>query len=225
MIEIIRFFSKYSPWVYLILGIGFLLALRKLLLDMREKRDLVFGLEREITNQRIGQSVASLIMIGLILVGEFILVVFLAPGLPAISLLTTPTVNPLLIPQSSINPSQLTIIAQTPIANSTQEQSSGCIPGQIMFTEPVGGQIIQGKITLVGTAVIPNFGFYKYEYTLQGNTTWSTILASREQVINGELGYWDTSELTPGDYQLRLVVSDNTGTELPACIVPVQINK
>jgi len=72
---------------------------------------------------------------------------------------------------------------------------------------------------------VPNFGFYKYEYAAQGSETWSTILAGNKPVIAGILGTWDTTEITPGDYQLRLVVSDNTGVELPACIIHVRVVK
>jgi hypothetical protein len=225
MIEIIRFFSQNSLWVNIILIIGLLVALRRLLLSLHEKRDLVFGLEREITHRRVVKSVASIVIFALLLVGEFMLVTILSPGLPSTLLITTPTINPLLIPQSTISSSQGTVVAQTPTINSTQVQTTGCIPGQIMFTEPVAGQIIQGEITLMGTADIPNFGFYKYEYAPQGSTTWSTIMASRDAVNNGELGYWNTTELTPGDYQLRLVVSDNKGSELPSCIVPVRVSQ
>jgi hypothetical protein len=220
MIEIVQFFSKYSPWVYLILIVGFLVAIRSLFMTLREKRNLVFGLEREITHRRVVQSVTSLIIIGLLLFGEFTLVTFLSPVLPASTLITTPTINPLLIPQSTINPGQGT----TPV-DATQIQATGCIIGQIMITEPKAGQEIRGEITLIGTADIPNLGFYKYEYAPQGSETWLTILAGGEAVIDGKLGFWDTSELIPGDYLLRLVVFDNINTELPTCIIPVRVIK
>jgi len=223
MLEIIRFFSNNLIWIYLLLTVGLIIVLSKLIRDVREKRNQVFGLEIEITHRRVVQSVASLIIITLLMIGEFIIIVFLSPGIPSISLVTTPTINPLLVPQSTLMIGQGTETIQPPGSNSSQTKVIGCIPGQIMVKEPTGGQTITGKVTLVGTADIPNFGFYKYEYTSQENQTWSTILASRDPVIDGELGYWDTTELTPGDYQLRLVVTDNNGNDLPACIVPVRI--
>ncbi|OGN75950.1 MAG: hypothetical protein A2X25_02065 [Chloroflexi bacterium GWB2_49_20] len=223
MIEIVQFFSKYSPWVYLILIFGFLVAIRSLLRNLNEQRDLVYGLEREITHRRVVQSVTSLIIIGLLLFGEFTLVTFLSPVIPASTLITTPTINPLLIPQSTINTGQGTMSVETPQASATQLQATGCIIGQIMISVPKAGQEIQGEIELIGTADIPNFGFYKYEYAPQGSDAWSTILAGRKAVIDGKLGNWDTTELTPGDYQLRLVVFDNMNTELPICIIPVRV--
>ena len=223
MIEIVQFFSKNSSWVYLILIIGLLISLRGLLSTLKEQRSLVFGLEREITNLRVVKSVSSMIIIGLLIIGEFTLVTFLSPTLPASSLITTPTINPLLIPQGTVNTGQGTETIETPNAVSTQLIDSGCIIGQIIITEPKAGQEIQGEVTLIGTADIPNFGFYKYEYASQGSNNWSTILAGRESVNNGKLGTWDLTEVIPGDYSLRLVVFDNINTEMPICIIPVRV--
>jgi len=75
----------------------------------------------------------------------------------------------------------------------------------------------------MGTVNIPNLGFYKYEVASQGSDTWATISADRVVVTNGILGRWDTAALTPGDYQLRLVVTDNQGKSLSPCIVPIRV--
>ena len=94
-----------------------------------------------------------------------------------------------------------------------------------MITDPKSGQEILGEITLIGTVDIPNFGFYKYEYASQGSDSWSTILAGNKEVIGGDLGNSDTTEVTAGDYQFRLVVSDNNGVELPACTIQLRVIK
>ena len=74
-----------------------------------------------------------------------------------------------------------------------------------------------------GTASIQDFGFYKYEVAPLGTETWATISAGRDRVSEGSLGQWDTTSLSPGDYQLRLVVTDNQGQALPACVVDVRV--
>jgi hypothetical protein len=99
----------------------------------------------------------------------------------------------------------------------------GCMPDQIMISSPKPGGDVTGKIILTGTVDVPNFGFYKYEYSPQGSETWATIAAGNQIVHNGELGVWDTSQLVSGDYQIRLVVTDNLGKSMPACIVPLHI--
>jgi hypothetical protein len=101
--------------------------------------------------------------------------------------------------------------------------STGCVPDKVIITSPEPGEQVQGTVELVGTVNIPSLGFYKYEVAAQGSDTWATISADRVIVKNGVLGHWDTKALTPGDYQLRLVVTDNQGKSLPACIVPVRV--
>jgi hypothetical protein len=225
MIEIVQFFSKNSLWVYLILISGFLIALRSLLSTLSQQRDLVFGLEREITHRQSVKSITSMVVIGLLIIGEFILATFLSPILPISTQITTPTINPLLIPQGTLSLGRGTVLSETPVTSATQPQSTGCIIGQIIITEPKAGQEIRGEVTLIGTADIPNFGFYKYEFAPQGSDAWSTILAGRKAVIDNELGSWDLTEITPGDYNLRLVVYDNINTQLPICIIPVRVTQ
>ncbi len=92
-----------------------------------------------------------------------------------------------------------------------------------MLTSPKPGDIIKGQVTLVGTADVPNFGFYKYEFSALGADVWYTIQANPQVTDGGNLGNWDTSEVTPGDYNLRLVVFDNQGNPFPPCVVPVRV--
>ena len=50
-----------------------------------------------------------------------------------------------------------------------------------------------------------------------------TISARTQAVSDGDLGTWDASALTTGDYQLRIVVVDNIGQELPPCVIAVRV--
>jgi hypothetical protein len=78
-------------------------------------------------------------------------------------------------------------------------------------------------VTLTGTADIPNIGYYKYEFSPLGTENWSTIQAAHKVVQDNQLGTWDTTGLVSGDYLLRLVVTDNQGQELPACVLQVRV--
>jgi len=42
-------------------------------------------------------------------------------------------------------------------------------------------------------------------------------------MLDAELNPWDTTNLTPGDYQLRLVAINNLGEALPPCVIPVRV--
>ena len=225
MDEILKFFNNYSLWVYLLLTFVLLIPVRSLVKTLQEKRALVFGLEREISHARVVKSLAGIVVIILLFISELFLVNFLIPTLPASSILVTATLNPLVIPPGMPTPGELNGNNGTPTGVSQPGQTTGCIPGQVMLSAPKAGQEILGKITLLGSANSPNFGFYKYEYRPQGALAWFTILAGNKAVIDGELGFWDTTELTPGDYELRLVVTNSEGDEVSACIVPVRLIK
>ena len=75
---------------------------------------------------------------------------------------------------------------------------------------------------LKGTVNIPDFGFYKYEYS-QDNLNWNTIQAGTNIVINEKLGDWDTSILPSGDYSLRLVVTNHQAEAFPPCRLNVKV--
>ena len=222
MIEIITFLSQYSTWIYLGLIVLFLVGVRNLISTLLERRVLVFGLEKDLTRQRINRIIAIMVLIALLLIGEFSLVTFLAPTVPSATQLLTQTINPLVTQQnSSVQNTSGTQVDNQSVFASLPEN---CIIGQVMILEPVSGQEIRGEVVIKGTADIPNFGFYKYEYTPMGKENWTTILAGRDPIIDGELGNWDTTELTSGDYRLRLVVFDNINSEYPACSITIQVN-
>ncbi len=223
MVAVLSFFIRWAPLIFSLLTLGALFGIRGLLKARAEMRGTTYGLEREIAHRHTSQAVSTLVLVGVLAFAEFVLVVFLVPNIPALSQLATPTMNPLLTPTSTF-PLELveTLGAGTPASTPTAA-ATGCIPGQIDITSPKPGDQIQGAINLKGTATIPNFGFYKYEFAPLGSDSWAAILASRKPIQDGDLGNWDTSAIATGDYQLRLVVTDNQGNELPACVIPIRI--
>jgi hypothetical protein len=223
MASVLNFFVRLAPLIFILLIIGLLFGIRRMTQARTELRSAAFGLEREIARRHTSQATSTLVIVGFLAIAEFVLVVFLVPNLPALTRLITPTMNPLLTPTNTFALEFVqTLAAGTPGSTATV-QATGCIPGQIDFTAPKPGDVIQGGVALKGTASIPNFGFYKYEFSPVGSNSWATILANRKPVVDGDLGSWDTSVIATGDYQLRLVVTDNLGNELPACIIPVRV--
>ncbi len=165
MAAVLSFFVRLAPLIFLLLALGVLFGIRRMVKARTEMRAAAFGLEREIAHRHTSQAISTLVLVGFLAFAEFVLVVFLVPNIPALSRLATPTMNPLLTPTSTF-PLELveTLGAGTPAATPTA-QATGCIPGQIDITSPKAGDQIQGSITLIGTATIPNFGFYKYEFS------------------------------------------------------------
>jgi hypothetical protein len=223
MVAILHFFTSYAILIYSLLIIGLIFSVRSIVLARREMGKSLYGLEREAAHRHTSQAVAAFSIVMLMIIAELVLTVFLAPNMPAISWLATPTMNPLITPTNTIPPELLATMRFLTPASTQTAQAIGCIPGQIMINSPKPGDVIKGQVILIGTANIPNFGFYKYEFSPSRTNMWSTIQANREVKQDAELGRWDTSEVSPGDYDLRLVVIDNQGNELPPCIVPVRV--
>jgi hypothetical protein len=223
MITILHFFADYAIPIYLLLLIGILIATRKLIQARSEIRESLYGLEREIARRHTSQAIAALSLVVFMALSEVALTVFMAPNLPASSLLVTPTMNPIIKETITIPADILTTLGLSTTVNTPTARTTGCIPGQIMITSPKAGDVVMGQVILVGTANIPNFGFYKYEFSPIGVDAWLTIQANHAVRQDEELGQWDTSEVTPGDYNLRLVVRDNQGNALPPCVVPLRV--
>jgi len=219
-----RFLASYEGLIYILLSLGGLFAFRWLWKSWREWRDSVFGLEREFAMRRLSQALIVSLLILFLFFGELFLASFVVPALPASDVPATPTIDILNQTEGALsgNPAAL-LDATTPASDPQTTDASGCVPGEIILTSPEPGQEVSGTVTLVGTVDVDNFGFYKYEFSSQGDETWTTVSAGRESLNNGDLGLWDTSSLTPGDYQLRLEVTDNQGQVYPACVIPVRV--
>jgi hypothetical protein len=98
-----------------------------------------------------------------------------------------------------------------------------CLANEAEITSPKPGDQVSGKISIVGSADVENFGFYKLEIASLQSVNWRTIQAGRETKTNAQLIEWDTSTLQAGDYIIRLVVTLSDETILPDCRVPITI--
>lgn len=223
MAFIYQFLSTYEVLIYIVLAIGALFAIRWLWQSWNEWRQAVYSLEREFALRRMGQSTAFIVLLSALLCVQFLTVSFIIPSLPASYFISTPTLDVLATPTGTISPELATQIALTPRPVPTLSNSSGCVANKLIITSPKGGTEVTGKIDIQGTVNIPNIGFYKYEVAPIGSDIWATISADRKIKVNESLGQWDTTTLTPGDYQLRLVVTDNQGQSLPPCVIPLRV--
>ncbi|WKZ35342.1 MAG: hypothetical protein QY332_17160 [Anaerolineales bacterium] len=222
MAEFYRFLASYEVLIYILLAIAGMFSFRWAWRSWQEWRIAVFSLEREFSARRLGRSIAISSIITMLFCVEFFMASFIIPGLPSDFFLTTPTLDFISRPTGTLSAEMMTQFSSLPPQAETVD-NTGCIPNQIMITFPQAGDEIKGAIELAGTVNIPNFGFYKYEVAPLGSDTWVTISAGRAIVNDSSLGRWDTTALTPGDYQLRLVVIDNQGQILPACIVQLRV--
>jgi hypothetical protein len=225
MDQALQFFRDYEIWIYILLGILALWHVRKFALAWEELRGAFFGLEREAAQSRVNSAATMVVILILMAVTEFTLVTFVIPTVPGANPLPTTALNLLATPTT-------TLPASTPKANETAAVTptpgeipgaEGCVAGRVNLTSPANGDHISGSILVKGSANTTNFGFYTLQIARPGDTVWLPILVGQQAIMGDVLGTWETSTLTPGEYMLRLVVTDNIGTELTPCVIQVTV--
>lgn len=224
MEALFRFLAGYEILIYFFLGIGFIIAFRWLWRAFRETQDAIYGLEKQIALRHLSTAIASIALFIFLLLGELYITSFLVPDLPASTFLPTPTVNILSTQQSTPPGDTNSPISATDIGIGPVTQSvSGCTPDAIMITSPSPGQELNGVVDLFGIVDVNDLGFYKIEYSSAGLENWATFYAGREISPDQPIGVWDTSQLSSGDYQVRLVVTDNQGQDYPPCVITFRV--
>ena len=224
MEELLRFLATYEMGVYIIFGAIILINLIRLFDAWRMLHKSSFGLEREVAQKRIQSSVTITTLLLLFGVSYFLLVTIASIQYPGIARVATPTIDPLAEANedgaqdsmgASLDPIQIT---------QTASAASGCIPEQLEWIQPEPGTTVSGSVELIGTVNIPNMGFYKYEYKLQGDDIWTPINAGNKPIVEEPFaGMWNTEQLSPGNYFLRIVVSDNQNNLLKPCEIEVRV--
>lgn len=228
---ILPYLKNYEVWIYSLLGLIALVYLQKLIAAWKDWQGTVFGLEREVAQRRFSTALTILLLLVVFVLLEFLTVSFIAPSYPQNLALPTATIDLLATPTITIAE-----LVDAPTAAATQDvpalatsttvpalQEEGCVPGQIEWLFPQPGQEIRETIELKGTVNVPNLGFYKYQYSRPGEDVWTDIAAGNQPKLEGQIGFWNTSQLVPGDYLLRLVVLDNQNQSFPACVIPVRV--
>jgi hypothetical protein len=218
-----QFLGTHEVLIYILLAIGALFALRWLWASWIEWRQAVYSLEKEFALRRIGQAVASLTLLAVLFCGELITASFIIPSLPASYFVATVTPDLLATPTGTISAELATQLALTPHPAEAAASQEGCVEDHVNIVSPKAGDELRGIVEIRGSVDVPQLGFYKYEVASAGTEAWAAISAGREKVVNGSLGQWDTSALPPGDYLLRLVVTDNQGQSLPPCVIRIRI--
>lgn len=227
MEQALPFFRENEVYIYLFLGVIAVWQLRKVFLAWNELRGAAFGLERETAQGRLNRAVSILVFVLVLGLFEFALVAYVVPNTPGASPLFTPTLDLMASPTTTLVGENGAPIDATPEPGTApadlSELEGSCQLDQVMILSPTSGETVQDIVEIIGTANIPDFGFYKYETTPAGQETWLTIQAGNTIVVEDRLGFWDTTRLTPGDYWLRLVVTDNEGQPSPPCVINVRV--
>ena len=224
MNEILRFLKHYEILFFILLGGIILVYVRKVFLAWREWTVALFGLEKELSQRKVNSGLTVVLISVLFAIGLFAVNTFVTPSVPGVFVLATPTVDLTNMPtEIPVTPTpEITTVGLIPTVSAFLDK--GCVPGQVEWSYPLDGDGISGSVILQGTVNIVNLGFYYVEFSPANEDKWQSIFAGRTKVVDGPLGgYWNTGDLTPGDYKIRLLVNTNNQEALPECKINVLI--
>jgi len=235
--SLLRGLITYRIGIFVVVGLGILVYLRKLMIGLREWQGSVFGLERRIAQRKLISASTGLVLLLFLFIGEFLLVTIIEPQMPILSNESLPSAastelntSPQLLDElsdESLPPDEVVnnISAASEVFFDQSEIISECIEDVVEITSPMDGDTIDGTVEIMGSVNVDNFGSYKYEYSPTGNINWVTIAAGNQLKLDENIGFWYTSALPPGSYLLRLVPLNNVGEELTPCVVRVEVRR
>jgi len=86
---------------------------------------------------------------------------------------------------------------------------------QVAVVSPRPGEALQGVVTITGASAVAGFVSMEvaFAYSSDPGRTWFLIQESQQPVTGGALATWDTTTITDGDYDLRLLVSLKDGAQ------------
>jgi hypothetical protein len=241
MAIVLKVLHDYGVWFYSVAAIVALFLLRAAILARRDRRQATFSLEREAArNREYTIMIVALVVIAL-MGGIYALNSMVTPNIeipyeptPTPTLLFLPTVTATPAPPTATSthvptarPTLRPIQLGTPTATATTRAAPAACPhpGVTLFA-PGNGAQVKGLVSIVGTAAMERFQFYKIELGAGDNPAqWNFLFSGSAQVQGGQLGVWDTGPVPAGVYALRLVVVDQTGNFPEPCKVVVNVVK
>jgi hypothetical protein len=103
--------------------------------------------------------------------------------------------------------------------NPTATPSAEAVPQVVaqnpQILSPKPGQVLQGNIPVVVDTTFQKFQSVELTFGYANNPTqtWFLIYQGLQPVTNGPLAAWDTSLITDGDYNLRMVITFLDGSQ------------
>jgi len=97
--------------------------------------------------------------------------------------------------------------------------------GDVVLTSPVEGQTLQGVVIVEGTVASSDMATWDlhFGYLDDPTDTWFTLSTSDSPVENDQIAVWDTTQITDGDYRLRLVIHFADGSSQEVQVSGLQV--
>jgi len=89
-------------------------------------------------------------------------------------------------------------------------------PARVVIRSPQTGQALQGNVAITGNSAVENFQSAEIAFAYHDNPTgtWFQIIFSSDPIVENTLAQWDTTTITDGTYDLRLVVTLQDGHQV-----------
>ena len=251
MLEFLRPIIDFATWLYIGLGLLGLFFLRIMWLARKDRTRSIFTLERENASVRLTRAFAGFMIVLAGILGVYYLsvvtpaivppppdtptptpILALPPTPTPPPLLPTPTQTPTVLPTPTLvnglggietESSTPEPVQPAPPPVSSNGQAPSCANSAARITQPGNNAQVAGMVQIMGSAAIDNFQYYKFEFRDPSTGEWIFISRFDNMVPSGVLGPWNSDTLTPGEYDFRLVVVDNTGNFPEPCVIRVRV--
>ncbi len=239
MTTLLQFVSTYATWIYLVSAIGVVWATLGIRASMRERDASLFTLEREAASSRRRRWIV-LVLVFVSLAGGTAMAEF--SGATSREIAEAPNPDTLLVPPPLPTPTPTATPPPEPTPTRPSrpptpipEELTPTAPPAVLppcpnprarITSPGVGTTVRGLVTILGTADIDGFAFYKIEWAAGAAPSqfdWAYLGGGESPVVAGVLHQWDTSLVSPGTYSLRLVVVDQTANYPTPCEYTIEI--
>ena len=247
MSSLVFFVETISSGLYILFGGGIIWMAARLMRARRELALAQFKLERE---QALVRRASAITLGGLLvelLLSVWAISTFVAPELRDLSIsgsassaaverfeTSTPAANAPLSLNTTPQGSGADQIFATPVPTATligtimpdAGDIVGCPSDTANIQVPANGQLIFEATTVIGTASISNFAFYRFEIKPDVTGAEFAPIGDYDQpVVDGPLGDIAPLNFTPGKYRFRVTVFDNTQWMRALCEITIFIGE
>ena len=242
MAILVKFIADNAAWFYGLCAVLALLFLRVAWGARRERLQALFTLEKEAALKREARLLWVALGLFAFLALIFSLERYVSPSLvlpeepvatPTLLFLPTPSATPApptptpTATATRLRPTRPALLptpTETPTPKAAVAPPPQCPNPAARLTAPGAGATVSGVVQFTGTANVENFQYYKLELGVGPSPTeWAFLFSRETPVVDGPLGSWDSSTVSPGTYTIRLVVVDRTGNYPPPCQVTLQV--
>jgi hypothetical protein len=245
--------EQIASGLYILIGVGILLAWRSWMRARREYRATRYELERDIAKYNRTNAATILVLLLELLLMVLGIQRVVAPTIRSTSdtqslpgqIIEPPfnTPTPFISSDAQIDPSGVQIgetdpaarVLATPAPTPTPvgtivpnaPTAIGCDTESASLQVPANGMLIFEPINVIGVATTDDFAFYRFE--IKGPQTFGSfaMLGDYVQPVDetGELGAFLPAVYEPGEYQFRVAVFDITNTLRASCTVTIYISE